>query len=173
MKKVSQLSVMDRMVKEDNKGIALSTTLISVEKVPQGIIAGFGLETSIGKHAELQTLGLPNDYMFMCFAVKKEAFEGTKLVMENEDFPKNGVELISEERKEQIQKHGWNIENDSHYENEELLQAAVYCISQEIEEWPTGWNTFFQDKILSKDRIGQLKVAGAFVAAEIDRLQAL
>jgi hypothetical protein len=82
-----------------------------------------------------------------------------------------GIELIAKERDEQINKHGWDLSNDSDYENEELLQAAVYCISQEIEEWPTGWNTFFQDKILLKDRIGQLKVAGAFIAAEIDRLQ--
>lgn len=90
----------------------------------------------------------------------------------NEGYSK-GAALITEERKEQVVKHGWNIENDSYYENEELLQAAVYCISQEIEEWPTGWDTFFQDKILAKDRIGQLKVAGAFIAAEIDRLQAI
>ena len=82
-----------------------------------------------------------------------------------------GIELITQERREQIEKHGWDVKNDSNYENEELLQAAVYCINQEIEEWPTGWDVYFQDKIIAKDRIGQLKVAGAFIAAEIDRLQ--
>ena len=84
---------------------------------------------------------------------------------------KTGIELIAQERLEQIEKHGWDIANDSCYENEELLQAAVYCICQELEEWPEGWIYYFKEKILNKDRIGQLKVAGAFIAAEIDRLQ--
>ena len=84
---------------------------------------------------------------------------------------KTGAELIAEERLEQIEKHGWDIEHDSCYENEELLQAAVFCICDELEEWPDGWSEYFEDKILAKDRIGQLTVAGAFIAAEIDRLQ--
>lgn len=96
MKNVSQLSVMDRMVKADNKGIALSTTLISTEKVPQGRIAGFGLEESIGKHAELYTLGLPQDYMFMCFAVKRQEFEITKQLIEKEDSENSDLKLIEE-----------------------------------------------------------------------------
>lgn len=84
---------------------------------------------------------------------------------------KTGAELIAEERLEQIEKHGWSIKDDSCYEDGELLEAAVFCISSGCEEWPEGWSTHFEDKILTKDRIGQLKVAGAFIAAEIDRLQ--
>lgn len=69
---------MDKMVKEDNKGIALSSILVNATQVPQGIVVGFGLEEKIGKDAQLQTMGLPGEYMFMCFAVKRIDFEQTK-----------------------------------------------------------------------------------------------
>lgn len=84
---------------------------------------------------------------------------------------KTGAVLIAEERLEQIEKHGWSLENDSCYINKELTKAAVFCICQELGDWPEGWNQYFKDKILQKNRIDQLKVAGAFIAAEIDRLQ--
>jgi len=75
---ISTLQVMDKMVKEDNKGIALSSILVNATQVPQGIVVGFGLEEKIGKDAQLQTMGLPGEYMFMCFAVKRIDFEQTK-----------------------------------------------------------------------------------------------
>lgn len=77
-KEVSQLQVMDRMVKDNNRGICLSTTLVNTVPVPQGIVAGFGLVEEIGRDAQIQTLGLPGEYMFMCFAVKRSEFEQTK-----------------------------------------------------------------------------------------------
>ncbi len=84
---------------------------------------------------------------------------------------KAGIELIAEERKEQIEKHGWNLQTDSDYSNEELLKAALFCIDQKRFEWPWLWISKFRDKILQKSRVDQLKVAGALIAAEIDRLQ--
>lgn len=47
-KEVSQLQVMDRMVKDNNRGICISTTLVNTVPVPQGIVAGFGLVEEIG-----------------------------------------------------------------------------------------------------------------------------
>ena len=82
-----------------------------------------------------------------------------------------GVELIAQERKEQIEKHGFDVNNDKDYSNGELIQAAKYCIDSVDTEWPGSWEVHFAIKIADKDRVGQLKVAGAFIAAEIDRIQ--
>lgn len=84
-----------------------------------------------------------------------------------------GAELIKQERWEQRYKHGWDIEHDSAYKDEQLVDAAFFCLDPitALTKWPTGWSKNFKEKIINKDRIGQLKVAGAFCAAEIDRLQ--
>lgn len=86
---------------------------------------------------------------------------------------KTGIELIAEERQEQIEKHGWDLRNDSDYKDEELLKAALFCIDQKRFEWPFGWIVNFRSKIIRKSRVDQLKVAGALIAAEIDRLNNL
>ena len=93
---------------------------------------------------------------------------------------KSGAQLIAEERKEQIKKHGFDVTNDEDYSNMELIQAALFCIDagtpvghglKTYKEWPQYWGTRFENKILNKDRVNQLRVAGAFIAAEIDRIQ--
>lgn len=93
---------------------------------------------------------------------------------------KTGIELITEERREQIEKHGWSLEHDQYYKNGQLVEAAHFCLEQaqikqgskdtEQHEWPSGWDQYFEDKIRSKSIIGQLTVAGAFYMAENDRL---
>jgi len=83
----------------------------------------------------------------------------------------NGCQIICEERWEEIFKHGWNLERDQDYANEELLKAALFCIDQKRFEFPWGWMESYRTKILYKSRIDQLKVAGALIAAEIDRLE--
>lgn len=83
---------------------------------------------------------------------------------------KKGIELIAKERQEQIEKHGWNIEKDKCYKSEELLKAALFCIDQKRFEFPWGWIEKFRTKIVRKNRVQQLIVAGAFIAAEIDRI---
>ena len=82
---------------------------------------------------------------------------------------KTGAELIAQERHEQIHKHGWDANNDAYYGNGELLKAALFSLDSNRFPWPLGWSLHFEEKIKNKDRIGQLKVAGAFIAAEIDR----
>lgn len=80
-----------------------------------------------------------------------------------------GAELIAQERKEQIEKHGFSVANDQYYAQGQLIDAAMFCIDPVMNGWPDGWDDHFEDKIRSKDRIGRLQVAGAFIAAEIDR----
>ncbi len=88
----------------------------------------------------------------------------------NPDQP-TGVSLIAAERQEQIVKHGFSVQNDSeYYSNNELLVAADFCIHETNYVFPEKWDEKYAKKIKAKDRIGQLKVAGAFIAAEIDRM---
>lgn len=91
----------------------------------------------------------------------------------------NGIELINAERKEQIEKHGFSLTKDQYYQNRELWQAACYCLQlaglflfagQVISKWPETWDKASENKIIAKDDIGRLKVAGAFLKAETERL---
>lgn len=93
---------------------------------------------------------------------------------------KTAIELIVQERTEQIEKHGFSIEmDDFNYKSGELLQAAAFCKEQafiklfgpkqELIKWPEGWDPFFETKVRTKSVIDQLKVCGAFYLAELDR----
>lgn len=85
---------------------------------------------------------------------------------------KTGAELIAIERDEQINKHGYNVGNDTDYGENELIKAALFCINSQVFEWPFDWSSKSRDKILySKDEVQRLTVAGAFIAAQIDRIQ--
>lgn len=91
---------------------------------------------------------------------------------------KTGIELIAEERQEQIEKHGFSLENDQYYSNGELIEASKFCIEQakkpkpeyETCKWPENWDDYFEDKIRNKTTVGKLTVAGAFLMAENDRI---
>lgn len=92
---------------------------------------------------------------------------------------KKGIELILQERKEQIEKHGWSLDHDASYADGQLKQAALFCYEQariklgrthaETVQWPEGWIKHFEDKIRNKSAIEQLTVCGAFWLAEYDR----
>lgn len=110
---------------------------------------------------------------------------------------KTGLELILEERRRQIEKEGYNTEHDSHHEDGSIaMAAACYAAPKEIYEvrvrnnqtilfedpFPWGEETFgrgergwkysnTKEKKAGKSRIRQLQIAGALIAAEIDRLQ--
>jgi hypothetical protein len=81
-----------------------------------------------------------------------------------------GVELIAQERHEQIHKHGWSM--DGKYLEGELIKGALFAINSVVFEWPYYWLEMYRDKIINKtNQIERLKIAGAFIAAEIDRIQ--
>lgn len=93
---------------------------------------------------------------------------------------KTGIELIAQERKEQIRKHGFTKAWDRRYNGGELVQGALCTLEKvgrgpgftnEKHPWPGGWSTHFNDKIRFKDDVGKLIVAGAFYMAENDRLK--
>lgn len=86
-----------------------------------------------------------------------------------------GIELITQERKEQIEKHGRTIKMDVdwNYDNQ-LVEAAQYLMDDDNDSYgppiPKGWNPQIWKKILLKTRKERLVIAGALIAAEIDRL---
>lgn len=79
-----------------------------------------------------------------------------------------GAEMISKERKEQIEKHNFTVENDSRYSRNELIKGALFAINSDVFEWPRGWDSGFRNTILKKTKPQRLAIAGAFLAAEID-----
>ncbi|GAB3701545.1 hypothetical protein GCM10027592_29800 [Spirosoma flavus] len=83
---------------------------------------------------------------------------------------KTGVELIAEERDEQINKHGWSAERDDANDKGQLTEAAIFALTGDGDYWPETWSYEFADKINAKTHLESLIVAGAFIAAEIDRL---
>jgi hypothetical protein len=87
---------------------------------------------------------------------------------------KTGIELIAEERQEQISKHGYSPENDKQYINDELIDAAMQYLGGDlISCWPESWDKKSykpNNPESTHDRIDELKIAGALIAAEIDRI---
>ncbi len=91
-----------------------------------------------------------------------------------------GSDLISKERIRQASKEGYTLNHDSHHVNGELVDAAVLYARPDLSgmtlhsgeppiDWP--WEKEF-DKREKHSRIRQLTIAGALIAAEIDRLRA-
>ena len=88
---------------------------------------------------------------------------------------KTGIELIAEEREEQIKKHKWTLQHDrqEHYDGE-LIRAACAIAYVSPNNMPAkiaapDWAWEIRERI-EGDRIHCLKVAGALIAAEIDRI---
>ncbi|HEX2868782.1 MAG TPA: hypothetical protein VHO03_17205 [Ignavibacteriales bacterium] len=97
---------------------------------------------------------------------------------------KTGIELIAEERQRQIEKEGWTPEHDDQHEGDELaFAAACYSIPGKRRSmslagyrrgqtllqclWPFDLSWW---KPTPENRVKELTKAGAFNAAEIDRL---
>ncbi len=99
-----------------------------------------------------------------------------------------GIELISKEREEQINKHGRTIEYDSKNNmSGQLSQAAgllTYMFPEEVDGGdtdndnildfthcaPEDWDIDLWNKMMNKSYKDRLIIAGAMIAAEIDLL---
>lgn len=89
---------------------------------------------------------------------------------------KTGIELIAQERAEQIVKHGRTVEKDiDKNRNQQLSIAAAKLISYEMDIpdffEPKDWNGILWEHMISKPYKERLIIAGALIAAEIDRLR--
>jgi len=91
--------------------------------------------------------------------------------------PMTGAELIVAERQRQIDEEGCTAEGDARYTDGELIRAAlcyadsanpfVKYVGPRTWPWDPSW-----DKRVKHSRKRKLVIAGALIAAEIDRLQA-
>lgn len=81
-----------------------------------------------------------------------------------------GFEKIAAERIEQVKKHRYNLRLDKTYKKGELVKAAQFCISLNANDWPRSWSKERRDHIKGKSQEERYVIAGAFLAAEVDRL---
>lgn len=86
---------------------------------------------------------------------------------------KSGIELIAQEREEQIHKHGRTIGHDVLQNKHGQLVKGAECLLAGTTLRPMGWNEQIYEKMRKKAYKDRLIIAGALIAAEIDRLQAL
>lgn len=82
-----------------------------------------------------------------------------------------GFESIAKERIEQVVKHRRQVCNDRKYNKNELMKAAQFCITLDHNQWPRTWPKELRDKIRVKSLEDRYVIAGAFIAAEVDRLR--
>ena len=92
-----------------------------------------------------------------------------------------GIELIAKERKEQLEKHGRTIKADVDFNSVEdetylglypLVAGAIGVLDKGFGRTPKHWNQVdVVEHMKSKEYKDRLVVAGALIAAEIDRLQ--
>jgi hypothetical protein len=99
------------------------------------------------------------------------------------DKQKSGIELIAQEREEQLNKHQISIEKDinNHKDNQLLGVATALCLPDyeqedldvyELEEFcPCSFDKKQFIGLTKKPLEKRLVIAGALIAAEIDRLQ--
>lgn len=94
---------------------------------------------------------------------------------------KTGIELIAQERQEQLTKHGRTVESDVENNNySQLSNAAKILIDQPVhvdydEETyvdvvPFKWDEKLFTKMKHKSYLDRLIISGALIAAEIDRI---
>lgn len=91
-----------------------------------------------------------------------------------------GIELITKEREEQIEKHKYTTLSDKMVNAEQqLASAAQYLLEEKTEDkdeiyllaaLPYKWNAEIWQKMCNKPYKERLIIAGALIAAEIDRI---
>jgi hypothetical protein len=90
---------------------------------------------------------------------------------------KSGVELIAQERIEQQVKHKITIDDDVKLNGHGELRVAARTLLRKtckkvLQGFPGSWNDETCDHMAKKSYKDRLIIAGAFIAAEIDRIQA-
>lgn len=79
-----------------------------------------------------------------------------------------GVVMISRERYEHGAKHGFTLERDMElYKHGELIDAAVWCLTQLSDDAPKGFSVEWMNKVLNKTIIERFAVAGSLLCAAI------
>ena len=82
-----------------------------------------------------------------------------------------GLVMIASERIEQLEFHGYDAAHDEKHKASELIAAAMFAITLQTHYKQDGWERF-EAKMWDKSQTERLAVAGALIAAEIDRIEA-
>lgn len=86
----------------------------------------------------------------------------------------SGVEMISAERRRQVETEGWTAEHDDAHGDGALAQAAAcYLMPTVLMDPAACYWPWSREWWKPGDRIRDLTKAGALIAAELDRLQRL
>lgn len=84
---------------------------------------------------------------------------------------KSGIELILNERLQHFSKHNRSVERDvQENKNCQLAEAAEALIEGDITWMPDSWDEAICERMIGKSYQERLVIAGALIAAEIDRL---
>lgn len=85
-----------------------------------------------------------------------------------------GIELIAQERAEQIEKHGFSIESD--VKNNRFAQlidgaGALLLTNPKMRDIPSFWDKERWRIMIGKSYKERMIISAALIAAEIDRMQ--
>lgn len=89
----------------------------------------------------------------------------------------NGIEIITQERIEQITGKGFDAEHDAKINNQFQLTQAAQVLSKlkmsTNDSWepPFGWDEEWWIRLCNKPYTERVAIAGAFMAAELDRIK--
>ena len=86
----------------------------------------------------------------------------------------NGLEMIKSEREKQLKK--WGLEHDAMHNDGELITAALFALTMD-DQYRQGWHFETKlDKMNADHKLNhyeimqkRYKIAGAFIAAELDQ----
>ena len=109
--------------------------------------------------------------------VRSESAGWVGILLNKGDKQMTGSKLIMAERRRQIEKEDWSEAHDDGHQSGELRQVAAMCAldgtDMSVEGgYPTDWGLINRHGIdgTKPDQIKLLSIAGALIAAEIDRL---
>ena len=85
----------------------------------------------------------------------------------------SGIELIAQERQEQIEKHGYTLEKDKGHEGSydiSLINVARYCLDPTHSDhlYPKFWTEEYKHLLRQKNWKDRWTIAAALIAAAID-----
>lgn len=90
--------------------------------------------------------------------------------------PIGGIALILKERVEQLEKHNrpieWDVENNQDYQLATGALRLLSVLPSETDMAPMGWDQKIWQHMKNKPYHDRLILAGALIAAELDRLVA-
>lgn len=70
------LAAIQKMARDNNQGLRMTTTLVNVSEEVRGSIVGFGTEKEMGDDAKLQIqTGLPGEYLACAFFIKRSELD--------------------------------------------------------------------------------------------------